>query len=47
MHDVPTFKPTRASVLHPDISRIGGTKKKLPWLVENKIFDLQDVPVES
>jgi hypothetical protein len=30
-----------------DISRIGGSKKKLLWLVENKIFDLQDVPLDD
>jgi hypothetical protein len=30
-----------------DLSRIGASKKKLPWLVENKIFDLRDVPAEG
>jgi hypothetical protein len=30
-----------------DLSRIGASKKKLLWLVENKIFDLRDVPAEG
>jgi hypothetical protein len=30
-----------------DLSRIGASKKKLLWLVENKIFDLRDVPVDE
>jgi Domain of unknown function(DUF2779) len=30
-----------------DLSRIGASKKKLPWLVENRIFDLRDVPDEG
>jgi len=34
------------SLVH-DLSRIGASKKKLLWLVENKIFDLRDVPAEG
>jgi Domain of unknown function(DUF2779) len=30
-----------------DLSRIGASKKKLLWLVENKIFDLRDMPVDE
>jgi hypothetical protein len=30
-----------------DLSRIGASKKKLLWLVENKIFDLHDVAAEG
>jgi hypothetical protein len=30
-----------------DLSRIGASKKKLLWLVENKIFHLDDIPVEE
>ncbi len=30
-----------------DLSRIGASKKKLLWLVENKIFDLKDVPLDE
>jgi hypothetical protein len=30
-----------------DLSRIGASNKKLLWLVEDKIFDLRDVPAEG
>jgi hypothetical protein len=30
-----------------DLSRIGASKKKLLWLVENKIFHLDDIPVDG
>jgi hypothetical protein len=30
-----------------DLSRIGASKKKLLWLVENNIFDLHDIPQEG
>jgi hypothetical protein len=30
-----------------DLARIGASKKKLLWLVENKVFDIKDVPLEE
>lgn len=30
-----------------DLARIGSSKKKLLWLVENKVFDIKDVPLEE
>jgi len=30
-----------------DLSRIGASKKKLLWLVENQVFDIKDVPLDE
>ena len=38
--EVPTYS------VH-DLSRIGASKKKLQWLIDHKIFDLKDVPLDE
>ena len=47
MHDLSIFKLAPAGYSVHDLARIGASKKKLLWLVENKIFDLRDVPVDE